>query len=301
MSRAPAIWIRGRCAIPRPGLTLAKLVAMAAMVMMAGLAPATASVMDCESIAAQTGARNGLPPALLPAISRVETGMKQGDKGVRGWPWTLNVQGKGYYFKTREAALTKLRSVIKSGVTNVDVGCMQINYRWHHNNFASIEEMMSPEANTQYAAEFLTRLARRHGSWETATKYYHSAEPERGDAYLGRVNRVLAKLPQSEPSFVSSTADTKPFVVAQAETTPPKALTQRRSGVLALTRQPLIAVDGQMQGATVQLPDSPFPKITAALASPRLPSRLPRGVRARVMPSANRQALLTQLRSEFAN
>ncbi|MFY0682378.1 MAG: lytic transglycosylase domain-containing protein [Thalassovita sp.] len=261
---------------------------------------ASASVMDCEQIAAQTGARNGLPPALLPAISRVETGLKQGDKGVRGWPWTLNVQGKGYYFKTREEALAKLRSVVQSGVTNVDVGCMQINYRWHHENFASLEDMMEPQANTQYAAEFLTRLARRHGTWEAATRYYHSSDSDRGEAYLGRVNRVLAKLPQDQPSFVASTASSQPQMTAQATSSASRrAVIETRAGVLAMANAPLIALDGRMVGSKVTLPDSPLPKITALVAQPRVSHGRVRAKRARV--STNRQALVNQLRSEFAN
>lgn len=269
-----------------------------ALVALAG-PPTWASTVDCEAIAAKTGARHGVPRDLMPAISRVETGLKQGDKGVRAWPWTLNVQGKGYYFPTRAAALKKLREVLDSGVRNVDVGCMQINYRWHSEKFASIEEMMSPEANTEYAARFLAQLKDRHGSWEKATQNYHSADGDRGEAYLGRVNRVIAKLPQQQPSFVASTAGRLLQPDGQAVARQPRrqALVTARHGVLALASTPLIDVAGMGgQGGSVVLPESPLPKL-AAVRQPcqaALPRRSGRA-------TADRGDLIAQLRAEFAN
>ena len=258
--------------------------------------PVRAAAVDCETIAARTGVRHGLPKDLMPAISRVETGLKQGDKGVRAWPWTLNVQGQGYYFPTRAAALKKLREVLDSGVRNVDVGCMQINYRWHGENFASIEEMMAPEANAEYAARFLTRLKQRHGSWDEATQNYHSADEERGKAYLGRVNRVIAKLPQQQPSFVASTAG-QPVPQAASQPTRHQALVTQQHGVLALASNPLIDVTGLAagQGGYVNLPESPLPKLSGLRQSgqKRMPQRAGRV-------SADRLQLVAQLRAEFA-
>jgi hypothetical protein len=253
---------------------------------------ALARVPDCEGMAAQTGARFGLPEGLLPAISRVETGLKQGERGVRGWPWTLNVQGKGYYFKTREEALAKLRAVLDAGVRNVDVGCMQINYRWHAENFASVEEMMSPEANTAYAAKFLTRLKNRHGSWEVATKYYHSSDRTRGTAYLGRVHRVLARLPQVQPSFVASTAAgaTGAQVAGGGQG---RGRHSQDSVLVSLPKTPTAWMGARR---SVVLPDSPRPELTVLQTSARKTKRQNRYSRA----SSARQDLVQHLRREFA-
>lgn len=226
----------------------------------------------------------------------METGLKQGDKGVRAWPWTLNVQGQGYYFPTRAAALKKLREVLASGVRNVDIGCMQINYRWHGENFASIEEMMSPEANAEYAARFLTRLKDRHGSWEEATRNYHSADDDRGEAYLGRVKRVIAKLPQQQPSFVASTAGGADRPALQA-TMYRQAVVRQQHGVLALAGTPLIDVAGIAvgQGGGTVLPESPLPELSA-LRQTRQKPKPHRAARV----SADRRGLVAQLRAEFA-
>lgn len=156
--------------------------------------PALGSVPDCEALAERAAQARGLPTKLLPAIARTESGRGQGKLGRRAWPWTLNVQGKGYYFDTREQALAKLKKVIASGVRNVDVGCMQVNYRWHGKEFSSVEEMMDPVANTKYAALFMSRLKTRTGSWNKATQYYHSQDPKRGKYYLGKVQKVMSKV-----------------------------------------------------------------------------------------------------------
>lgn len=155
----------------------------------AATAATSAMAPDCETLAASAARAADIPEGLLPAIARAESG---GGPRRSAWPWTLNVQGQGAYFETREAALARLREVLASGVRNVDVGCMQINFRWHGHEFATIEDMMDPVANTRYAARFMGELHGRFGDWMVAARHYHSADPERGAAYLARVQRLAS-------------------------------------------------------------------------------------------------------------
>lgn len=153
-------------------------------------APAAAQASDapsCARLAAQAGSEAGLPDGLLPAISLVEAGRGDGKGGIAPWPWTLNEGGKGMYFDTREEALAHLEDAIARGVTNIDVGCMQLNWKWHSAGFPSPAEMIDPERNTRYAARFMVELQSRLGSWETAAAAYHSTDPDRGRNYLQKV------------------------------------------------------------------------------------------------------------------
>jgi len=159
----------------------------------APFAPARANAPSCADLAAEAGARLGLPQGLLPAISLVESGT-----GGAPWPWTLNEGGKGMYFKTKDAALAYLKEALARGVTNIDVGCMQLNYRWHSAGFASPEEMLDPSRNTTYAALFLTELQKRLGTWKAATAHYHSTDADRGARYVEKV--IAAAGQPSEPS-----------------------------------------------------------------------------------------------------
>ncbi len=54
-----------------------------------------------------------------------------------------------------------------TGATLIDLGCMQINHHYHAEHFKSVEEMLDPRRNVDYAARFLTRLKSRHdtGRW----------------------------------------------------------------------------------------------------------------------------------------
>ncbi|MFD0857535.1 transglycosylase SLT domain-containing protein [Roseovarius aquimarinus] len=158
----------------------------------------------CEALAAEAATRHGLPGGLLRAIARTESGRSVGGQAI-AWPWTSNVRGKGYYYESREAALAHLGALVAAGERHFDVGCMQLNYRWHGENFADLAQMIDPAQNTDYAARYLSELRRETGDWDMATRYYHSRDAGRGTAYLGRVQRVMARLgpraPQSSMPF----------------------------------------------------------------------------------------------------
>lgn len=146
-----------------------------------------AAAQDCASLATQAGLTQGLPDGLLPAIALVESGNADGQGGRAPWPWTLNQGGKSFYLETKDEALATLRTILASGTENVDLGCMQLNWRWHAKAFSGPEEMLDPVANTAYAARFLKELHDQLGTWELATAAYHSTDPERGRGYLARV------------------------------------------------------------------------------------------------------------------
>ncbi|WP_439139313.1 lytic transglycosylase domain-containing protein [Roseicyclus sp.] len=165
------------------GLVRPALRALAVVLTFAATGSATAGVVpDCEAMATRIGAAEGLPPGLLPAISRIESGRRVG-RTVRAWPWTLNHAGRGLYFETREETLAYLRQTVAEGPRNIDVGCMQVNHYWHGENFPSVEAMLDPETNIRYAVRFLKELHAREGSWEEAVKNYHSPDAERGARY----------------------------------------------------------------------------------------------------------------------
>lgn len=156
--------------------------------------PATASI-DCEALAAKAGEDAGIPEHLLPAIARAESGKSQGKLGVRAWPWTLNEEGKGQYFRTKAEALSHLKDAIRRGVKNIDVGCMQVNYRWHGGEFESVEQMLDPVHNTRYAARFLTQLRKNTNDWMTAATHYHSKTPRHAKRYGKVLKKIIAKVP----------------------------------------------------------------------------------------------------------
>ncbi len=153
---------------------------------------AAASADLCETHAASAAQRHGVPPDLMRAIARMESGRAVGGGAVRAWPWTANVAGQGFYFDTSAEALAHLETVRANGQTSFDVGCMQLNYRWHGDQFASLSQMIEPARNTDYAARYLSDLYTETGDWDMATRYYHSRTASHGATYLAGVRRIKA-------------------------------------------------------------------------------------------------------------
>ena len=142
--------------------------------------PATA----CETAVVLAERSQRLPPGLLQAISRTESGRIDPATGrLRAWPWTINAEGEGRFFATRQEAVDAVKLLWARGVQSVDVGCMQINLFYHPHAFASLEQAFDPRANASYAAAFLTALHAASKEWAPAIAAYHSELPARGAAY----------------------------------------------------------------------------------------------------------------------
>lgn len=217
----------------RPRFSIFRLVLATAFAAALWPVPAAASTDQCIQLAANAGAAEGLPDGLLPAISMVEAGRADGKGGVAPWPWTLNQGGKGMYFDTREEALAYLKQAVDSGVTNIDVGCMQLNWKWHSAAFASLEDMIDPAQNTAYAARFMDELHTRLGSWEMAASAYHSTDPARGARYLEKVIAAKASID----------------ITPEGETTLLAGMPMALDGILAYNGQPLVALGGAQVAA----------------------------------------------------
>ncbi|KFE34754.1 transglycosylase SLT domain-containing protein [Thioclava atlantica] len=157
------------------------------------LARGTETLELCDRVAERVAAEAGIPAPVLKAISLNETGRKQGN-AFRTWPWTVNMEGKGHWFDTRDEALRYVFKEFKRGARSFDLGCFQINYKWHGRHFASIDEMFDPLVNARYAARFLTELYHETGDWSRAAGAYHSRTRALADRYAQRFERFLTKL-----------------------------------------------------------------------------------------------------------
>lgn len=147
----------------------------------------------CTRAAAKAARQTGVPLRVLMAITLAETGRKTGDS-IAPWPWALNQGGDSHWLDSQEEALADLDQALSAGITNIDVGCFQLNWRWHAENFTSLDQMMDPEANALYAAELLARLFREKGTWSAAAGAYHSATPDHATRYIARFDKIFTAL-----------------------------------------------------------------------------------------------------------
>lgn len=147
-----------------------------------------ANQQACANAIGQVERNAGVPPRLMQAIALAESGRWDEDKRASfAWPWTINAEGQGRYFATKEAAVAEVQRLKARGVRSIDVGCMQVNLMHHPDAFASIEDAFDPLKNATYAAEFLRELYDAQGSWPAAVGNYHSATPELHEPYRRRV------------------------------------------------------------------------------------------------------------------
>ena len=149
----------------------------------------------CSVAAKEAGIEYGVNFDLLQTISAVESGRWDNlQNRYVAWPWTVNVKGKGYYYASKEDAIRAVQKFQSQGIESIDVGCMQINLKYHGEAFSSLDDAIDPLKNVKYSAKFLRSLYSRHGqSWKKAAKRYHSANPEKGEAYTKRLERRFEK------------------------------------------------------------------------------------------------------------
>ncbi len=188
--------------MPRHRLPLTRLAAAgalaAALLALAPGGPARAEpASDIEPwavCAAATDAaeamRPDLPAHLLGALAKVESGRWHAASKARlAWPWTVMAEGRGRYLPSKAAAIAEVRDLQARGVSNIDVGCMQVNLHWHGKAFESLEQAFDPAYNVAYAAAFLLDLRASENSWTKAIGVYHSRTPKFSGPYRSKVFR----------------------------------------------------------------------------------------------------------------
>nr|WP_007195862.1 transglycosylase SLT domain-containing protein [Hoeflea phototrophica] len=154
----------------------------------AAIAPAYASAGACEAEILTAARVHGVPPGILHSVGLAETGRKGSLH-----PYALNIEGRTVFAKNREQALQEFKQARSEGKRLIDLGCMQINHRYHGAEFSSVDAMLDPHANVDYAARFLARLHARHETWTMAVARYH-AGPNNNPAQKRYICRVISNL-----------------------------------------------------------------------------------------------------------
>lgn len=169
----------------------------------------------CKAAAREAAARTGVPEDVLLAISLTETGTKRNGR-FDVWPWTVNMEGKGAWFDTRAEALEFVQRSQDAGARSFDVGCFQLNHRWHGQHFASVDAMFDPLQSALYAAQFLSGLYAETGSWEKAAGFYHSRTPDLAARYAGMFQKHRANAQARIAGGETSPEATGPLRLASA-------------------------------------------------------------------------------------
>jgi len=176
----------------------------------------------CLSAILAAQERYDIPGNLLLAVGLQEAGMKRAGE-LTVWPWTVNAAGDGRMFRTPDEAKAWVRARQAAGVDSIDVGCMQVNLRWHPDAFVSLDQAFDPVANVDYAARFLKGLYARTGNWLKAAGSYHSFNEQARNRYLAGLTRNLEVANARAPDFARRLGGT--VVLTSAPATSPRPAT----------------------------------------------------------------------------
>ena len=137
-----------------------------------------------------------LPPEVLYAVALTESARQVDSTGnVRPWPWTLNVQGRGHFFDSRQEAEAALQEHFDAGRRSIDIGLMQVNWRYHRQRLGSPQLALDPYHNLRVAAEILHHCHQSRQDWWAAVGCYHAPNsPQRADRYRARVRAHWQRL-----------------------------------------------------------------------------------------------------------
>lgn len=161
-----------------------KLVAttLIALVAAAVMAPSSASAQtaDCASLIAHTESTRNIPRGLLMAIAVTESALNG-----RPNPYAMNIAGRSYFANGYQDMANVISANWSRGVQSIDVGCMQVNLKYHGMKFPRMTDLLDPNTNVQYGASYLISLATQAGSWKDAVMSYHNKKNPSRRAWYG--------------------------------------------------------------------------------------------------------------------
>lgn len=184
-----------------------RIVLMAAVFSQVWFAASASPSQQCDQAARYAAAETGVPLSILRALTLAETGRKPSANAPFGpWPWSVHAGGQGYWFDDAETALRFINTKRAEGLTNIDVGCFQLNLHWHAKGFSDLAAMMSPKENALYAARFVSALYDETGDWRSAVGHYHSRTQSKAETYVARLETLYNRYIGTQPAAPQSAA-----------------------------------------------------------------------------------------------
>lgn len=104
------------------------------------------------------GEKLGLDPKLIYSVALAESARANSSKLLSPHPWTLR-SDKPFYSSTKEEAERTLTNLLKQ-TKSVDVGLMQVNFRWHGEKVSSPKDLLDPATNMRIGATYLAEMIR---------------------------------------------------------------------------------------------------------------------------------------------
>ena len=133
-----------------------------------------------------------VPVDILYAIAMTESGTHYRGERVP-WPWALNIDGQSVFCESQQDAIHRVSQAIRNQ-QSVDIGLMQVNWRWHGQRFATIDESLVPIKNLSAGATILHEQFEQTNDWWEAVGRYH--DPGQDEESLDSAQRYRERVRQ---------------------------------------------------------------------------------------------------------
>ncbi|MFH0267341.1 transglycosylase SLT domain-containing protein [Vibrio rumoiensis] len=140
--------------------------------------------------------QHGVPVDVLYALAMTESNTRMRDGSYSPWPYTINIDFKGYRYQSYADLVRQSRSLLKQGRKSFDVGFFQVNWKWNGHRTKSIELLANPYENARVASEIMKEHYATYGNWVVAAGRYHNPANNRGlaNVYSKNFARNLKKV-----------------------------------------------------------------------------------------------------------
>jgi hypothetical protein len=159
-----------------------------------------------------TGQRLGVPAWVLFGVALQESQLLFGHDALP-YPWTLDIGGRAERHGNYQRACDALTGYLDRGVTNVDCGPMQVNWRAHRDKLGSAARALNPYLNLGVGARILRDNYAATGSWPQAVGLYHTGSFGSGERraravnYVAGVSRRLSRHGLTLAQAINASAD----------------------------------------------------------------------------------------------
>lgn len=150
------------------------------------------------SIFEQVARKSQIDALLLYSVSLAESASYKGSGRTGPSPFAIRAGADAFYPNTRVEAEAILERLLSQGRTNIDVGLMQVNLRWHGHRVSSPYELFDPAKNLEVASDILYEtLTSSPRDVRKAIGRYHNWEESKGGPYADSVLAVYKALKSS--------------------------------------------------------------------------------------------------------
>ena len=134
--------------------------------------PVNASALESLPVAYHIVAKAyQVPVDILYAVALTESGRRYESSNLP-WPWALNIDGESVYCQSQNEALQRIRQAIRKQQA-VDIGLMQISWRWQQQRFTDVDQALIPVQNLKAGAAILREQFENTQDWWQAVGRYH--------------------------------------------------------------------------------------------------------------------------------